>query len=509
MSGRITGSKAGITASAMCGALMAVLDISIVNVATADIRASFGAALDEIAWVSTSYMMANVVVIPMTGWAQRRFGARAYFAASLLLFALASALCGAAWSLPSLMAFRVLQGIGGGAIIPTAQSILLARYPPEEHGLAGALFGLGAITGPLLGPSLGGYLIDVLDWHWIFLVNVPLGVMASALAWRHIGEPDWVRAREPIDARGIALIVVAMASLQYVLEEGNRHDWWEDTGICVASAAAFVALVTFVAHEFETDAPVVDLRIFAERRYACATAINFLVGVAAFSAAWTYAVYCGTVMRYSAAETGRVFLAAGAIQVVLMPIAASLMKRVDGRALVAVGVVATATSLYLHGQVNHLAGFWQLVRPRFVLAIGLAFLYVPLSVVALSALPDARRGGAAGLFNLTRELGGSIGTAWMATSLTRGVVTHGAHLRERVDLWRPEAVIELAGMRAFLGGRVADPVLGAYALMAKRVAQQALVKSFGEAFVAVAAVFALSLPLVLLLRDDAKAAPRT
>src|SRR3954464_2490305 len=201
----------------MCAALMGVLDIPIVNAALSAVSASFGTPLDQIAWVSTGYMMANVVVIPLTGWMQRRFGFRKYFTASLLMFTAASALCGLAWNLPSLVLFRILQGMGGGAIIPTAQAILFARYPKKEHGMAGALFGLAAVTGPLLGPTAGGYLIDWMSWHWIFLINVPVGLIACYMVLRHVEEPNWVRPEEPIDTKGIALLAVGMAALQYVL----------------------------------------------------------------------------------------------------------------------------------------------------------------------------------------------------------------------------------------------------------------------------------------------------
>src|SRR5580704_15791620 len=222
MQGIVKGPKAAITAIVMLAAVMAMIDISIVNVALTDIRASFGTPIDEIGWVSTGYMMANIVVIPMTGWFQRRFGFRAYFSTSVLLFTAASALCGLAWNLPSLVMFRVLQGMGGGAIIPTAQAILFQRYPREQHGMAAALFGLGAITGPLLGPTIGGYLIEWSSWHWIFLVNVPVGIAVAALAWNVLREPGFVSDRRPIDGIGIALLATGMPALQYVLEEGNR-----------------------------------------------------------------------------------------------------------------------------------------------------------------------------------------------------------------------------------------------------------------------------------------------
>ena len=196
MDNQISGSKFGITVVAMMAALMALIDITIVNVALSDIRASFGTPIDQIGWVSTGYMMANIVIIPMTGWFQRRFGYRSYFAASIALFSAASALCGLSWNLASLVAFRAIQGLGGGAIIPTAQGLLFARYPRTEHGTAAALFGLGAITGPLLGPTIGGYLIDRASWHWIFIVNVPFGIAASMLALRFIQEPASCRPRQ-------------------------------------------------------------------------------------------------------------------------------------------------------------------------------------------------------------------------------------------------------------------------------------------------------------------------
>src|SRR5215475_1615630 len=236
----------------MAAALMAMIDISIVNVALSDIRASFGTPIDQIGWVSTGYMMANIVVIPMTGWLQRRFGFRRYFSTSVMIFTIASALCGLAWNLPTLVVFRVLQGMGGGAIIPTAQAILFQRYPRHQHGTAAALFGLGAITGPLLGPTIGGYLIEWSSWHWIFLVNVPIGAVAALLSLRFVEQPNFVPPAgdsAKVDGFGIALLAVGMASLQYVLEEGNRDGWFESKTILVLAALAAISLVTFVVHE--------------------------------------------------------------------------------------------------------------------------------------------------------------------------------------------------------------------------------------------------------------------
>lgn len=496
----ITGSKAGITVAAMAAALMAVLDISIVNVALSDIRASFGTPLDQIAWVSTGYMMANVVVIPMTGWLQRRFGYRRYFTASILIFTAASALCGLAWNLPSLVMFRMLQGLGGGAIIPTAQSILFARYPRKEHGIAGALFGLGAITGPLLGPTVGGYLIDMFSWHWIFLINVPVGLFAAWMAYRNIEEPGWQRPDEPIDTFGIALLAVGMGSLQYVLEEGNRNDWFQSFEIVVLTAVAVVSLVTFVVRQLETTFPVVDLRIFRNTAYSAATGINFLVGVALFSATYLFSLYCGVIVRYSARDIGHVFLVAGLVQIVGMPLVGRFGGRFDGRVLLFFGVLLVALSLWMTTQYTSAIGFWDLTRPRMVLGAGLSLIFIPLSILALSDLDPKQRGNATGLFNLTRELGGSIGTALMGMMVTDRARIHAAHLAEHVTPYDPVTQQQVAQMAATVGAGTTDPTRTAHTLLSLRIQNQAMVRAFTDAFGLVAAVIACSVLLVFLLR---------
>ena len=497
---KLTGSKLGITLAAMSGALMAILDISIVNVALSDIRASFGTPIDQIAWVSTGYMMANIVIIPMTGWFQRRYGFKKYFVTSVVLFTLASALCGLSWNLPSLVLFRVLQGMGGGAIIPTAQSILFARYPREEHGMAGALFGLGAVTGPLLGPTVGGYLIEIASWHWIFLINVPVGIVAGYLALRHLDQPGYTAPREPIDVTGIGLLAVGMATLQYVLEEGNRDDWWESRLICGLALVAGIALLTFIVHELETPHPVVDLRVFRNRSYTASTVINFLIGMTLFSSSYLFSLYCGVVMRYSALDIGKVFLTASFVQIFLMPVIGKLSGRLDPRKLMAVGILVVSFSMWMIGHLTNQASFWDLVRPRMVMAIGLGFLFVPLSMVALSDLPLAQRGNATGLFNLTRELGGSIGTAYMSVALDRSTKLYALHLREHVHAYNPIAMDQIMAMKGRMSAALGDSTIAAYGMLQGRIAVQALIRSFNDGFLTAAVLFFTGMGLLLLLR---------
>ncbi len=496
----ITGSKLGITVAVMCAAMMAVLDISIVNVALNDIRASFGTPIDQIAWVSTGYMMANVVVIPMTGWFQRKFGYRRYFVASILVFGAASVLCGTAWNLPSLVAFRVLQGLGGGAIMPTSQSILFARYPRNEHGTAQALFGLGAVTAPLLGPSLGGYLVDIASWHWIFLINVPIVLTAAVLAWNHIEEPGWAPKSERIDTTGITLLIVGMATLQYVLEEGHRDNWFESRLIVLLSVVALIALVTFVVHELEAEHPVVDFRVFLNRSYAAATGLNFAIGMTLFSATFMFSLYCGAVMHYGALDIGLLFLKGSAIQLVLMPIIGRLLSRVDPRPLVLLGGLIVCYSLVLNARLSNVADEHAMLVTVFVRACGLGFVFAPLNVTALSDIPAQQRGNAAGLFNLTRELGGSIGTAMMSTLLDNNMKEHYTALARNVTLYNDATLSALAQIRQFLGQRVPDAFSAGLGLLSMRISQQALVRAFSQNFSSLALLYGAMLSLIVLLR---------
>ena len=506
---QVTGSKLGITAVVMTAALMAMIDITIVNVALSDIRASFGTPIDQIGWVSTGYMMANIVVIPLTGWLQRRFGYRRYFAASVLLFTGASALCGLAWNLPSLVLFRALQGLGGGAIIPTAQSILFARYPRKEHGMAAALFGLGAITGPLVGPTIGGYLIEWASWHWIFMVNVPVGLLAAFMALRFVEQPGFSppsRAEAKVDVFGIGLLATGMASLQYVLEEGNREGWFESRLITVLAAVAAIALVTFIVHELEAERPVVDLRVFKNVSYSAGTGLNFLTGFALFSGSYMFSLFAGSVIRYSALDIGKVFFVAGTASVVVMPLMGRIAPRVDGRLLLVIGVVVVSASQFVASGLTAAAGFWDLVTPNMIRSFGLGFIFIPVSMVALSDLPAAERGNATGLFNLTRELGGSLGTALMGMLVSDDIKRFGSRLSEHVSLFDAPVQEQLRQIAGSVGALTYQRELVAESVLKLRVTTQAMVLSFENGFRYTALAMALGLVLILLLKKPAPSA---
>lgn len=495
-----------ITIGAMLAGLMAFLDISIVNVGLNDIRASFGAPLDRIVWISTSYAMANVCIIPISGWLLRRFGFRRYYTASILIFTIASILCGMSWDLLSLVCFRVLQGLGGGAIIPTSQSVLFSRYPERQHGMAGALFGLGAITGPLLGPSIGGYLIDISSWHWIFYVNVPFGIVAAYIAWSHIEQPGFAPDRAAIDWFGIVLLVIGMVALQYVLEEGNREGWLESTTIVSLALVAAIALIVFVSHELEVDHPVVNLRVFANRAYTAATGLNFLVGTALFAGSLLFSLFCGTILHYRAIEIGRVFILGNCIQILIFPLVGKLVTKVDPRLLLVMANVGIISSLWYNGHLTPNADTWTLVTPLFMRAVGVSFGFVPLTMLAVSALPPSERPGGTALFNLTRELGASIGTAWMSTALDRSTKQFFSAMTSHVDVFSALAAEQIQVLSRGPGARLHRPAEAALAVIGQRIRGQALVRAFNHDFMLLAAAFLAASWLVLFMRAPVRAA---
>jgi DHA2 family multidrug resistance protein len=496
----LRGNKALITVGAMIAGLMAFLDISIVNVALNDIRANFGTPLDRIAWVSTSYAMANITIIPLSGWLLKRFGFRRYYATSILLFTAASLLCGLAWNLESLVVFRVLQGLGGGAIIPTSQSVLFSRYPDRQHGMAGALFGLGAITGPLLGPTIGGYLVDAASWHWIFFVNVPLGLLAALIAWTQIEQPGFVSDRAPVDRAGIGLLAVGMVSLQYVLEEGNRDDWFESKTITFLAVVAAISLIGFVSHELETAHPVVELRVFQNRGYAAATTLNFLIGTAVFAGSLLLSLYCGTIMRYRALDIGRVFLLGSWIQLLIFPLAGRLVMKIDPRLLLVVANTGIFTSLWLNGHLTADASMPAIVHPLFIRAIGTGFGFVPLTLLGVASLPPSQRPGGTALFNLTRELGASIGAASMSTLLDRESKRAFNAITSHVDGYGTVLAEQASALKLGPGSRVFDPEAGVLAVLRQRIAGQALLSAFNHCFLLLAFAFLAASWLILFMR---------
>jgi DHA2 family multidrug resistance protein len=471
-----------------------------VNVALPSIRASIGASLQDTSWITTGYIVSNIIIIPMTGFFQRRFGYRNYFAGSLILFTLASLLCATAWSLPSIVLFRALQGLGGGALIPTASSVMLDRFPKAERGMAMAMFGLGAMTGPLLGPSVGGWLTDQFSWHMIFLINIPIGCVELVLMMSILREDRSKVERVPVDGWGIAWLIGWLSTMQYVLEEGNTEGWFESNEICIFSFISLTFFFLFIERELTTPYPVVQLRFFANRQYLMGTLVNVGVGLALFGSIYVFSLFCGVMMGYTAGQTGALIFKAALLQGFTMPLIGRFGSKIDARYLVGFGVLMLIASLAQNAMLTGQEDSWQLVVPQLTRALGMGAIIIPVSTLALDGISADDVGDATGVFSLTRELGGSVGTAGLAMLITRQTAYHQSRIAESLSTVSVEAQGRLMMMQQMLSARLGDPLRGhdlALGMMNGTVARQALLLAFDDAF-AVSTVIACGMFLVVL-----------
>ncbi len=483
--GRLVGPKWPIALVSSLAALIAVLDVSVVNVALPSIRASIGASLQDTSWITTGYIVSNIIIIPMTGFFQRRFGYRSYFAGSLLLFTAASLLCATAWSLPSIVLFRCLQGLGGGALIPTASSVMLDRFPRAERGMAMAMFGLGAMTGPLLGPSVGGWLTDQFSWHMIFLINIPFGAVELFLMLSILREDRSQVERVPVDAWGIAWLIGWLATMQYVLEEGNTQDWFASKEISVLAFISLTFFFLFVERELTTPYPVVQLKFFRDRQYLTGTLVNMGVGVALFGSIYVFSLFCGVLMGYTAGQTGALIFKAALLQGFTMPLIGRFGSKLDARVLVGFGVVMLILSLAQNSMLTGQEDSWQLVVPQLTRALGMGAIIIPVSTLAIDGVAARDVGDAMGVFSLTRELGGSLGTAGLATLITRQTAYHQQRLSEAISTVSVAGQARLAMTQQMFTSRLGDPLRAhglAEQFMGGMVARQSLLLAFDDAF---------------------------
>ena len=483
--GRVVGPKWVIAFVAMLGAFIAVLDVSIVNVALPSIRASIGATLQDTSWIATGYMVANVIVIPMTGFFQRRFGFRNYFAASVVVFTAASLLCSFSWNLPSIVFFRVLQGMGGGALIPTASAIMFDRFPKAERTMAMAIFGVGAMFGPLIGPSLGGWLTDTFSWHLIFLINIPIGIIEFFAALAIIKEDRTGIGESRVDFGGIALLAGWLGTMQYVLEEGNNEGWFDDPHITVMAMVSALCFYMFIRHELAHPDPVVRLYLFRDRQYAKGTLVGMGLGLSLFSGIYLFSLFCGVILNFSATQTGNIILFAALFQLLLMPLVGRFGGNFDPRKMAAFGLFMQAAALFWQSHLSGTEGTWDMYLPQLMRVIGMPFVFIPINTLALDRIAPRDIGDATGLFSLTRELGGSIGTAVLSTVISRSTATHRWDLMADVTPFSPAAAARYEGAKLRMTALLGDADHGAQAALASlngTVMKQALILAFNDAF---------------------------
>jgi DHA2 family multidrug resistance protein len=486
------GSQIWICIATMFAAFLALLDITIVNICLPQIQATFAAELDELGWVTTAYMIANVIVMPLTGFGSARFGYRRYFAGACIVFAIGTALCASATTFQGFVVARALQGLGGGALIPLSQAILFDRFPRSKMGLAGALFGIAALAGPMIGPSLGASLLEYVEWPWLFRLGVPIALAAGALVYVHLEEPAPRGRNESFDLYGFALLTLGLASLQFVLEEGNRRDWWGSQLIVSLTITAAICLTALGVHSVRSGGlAVVDLRVFANLRFTMASTMNLMLGIAMISGSFFNALFFSSVLDYSPLAIGSVLFWANAVDFAVIPLSSLLIKRIDGRWVLGAGVVVLAWSFWLNSGLRLDAGFHQVVMPALVRSIGSSIMLVPLTIAAFTELDSRRRTGAVGLFNVLRELGASVGIAGSAHLLTSRAKDHAVATVEQLAP-RDVAAFGRADV-AFLFGWLE---------------KHAAVDAYADLYLAFAAVVLVTLPCVIVLstpRDNATA----
>jgi len=504
-----------VTISVSFGTLMGTIDSSIVNVALPQIRGAVGATIQEITWITTGFVIATVVVMPLTAFLGRLFGQKRVYMASLALFLAGSALCGTAGSLESLVLYRALQGFGAGALQPTEQAILRQTFPPKEQGMAMALFAMAVMVGPAIGPTLGGYIVDHYHWSWIFFINLPVGALGLFMVWRFVDEPEDIRAanraaaqaqKRNVDWAGIAFLTIGLAMLQYVLEEGQRNDWFDSPLITGCTALALAALVAFVWRELTAPAPAVDVRLFADRTFASGTLIGSVMFAMLMASMFLLPLFMQELLGFTATQSGIALMPRVIVMMVATPIVGRIYNRVSPRLLVAIGVCLVSLGSFNLSHVTLQSTQTSIMQAILVQGVGFSFLFVPLTTSALSHVPRTKLTDATGLNSLLRQIGGSMGLAIFATLLSRYQV-HARHaLSAHVTPESPAVMERLAQLQAGLAARGGlDPVSAKAAALAAlngQVAQQAATLAFEKTFLVTGILFMCVLPLLLFLRAN-------
>ena len=490
-----------IAGTVMIGNIMAVLDSSIVNVSLPDMAGNLGATIEEITWVITGYILANVLIMPIVGMLSSRYGRKRIYLVAIAGFTGASMACGVSTSLGTLVAWRVLQGLAGGVLITVPQAILRESFPYEEQGVAMGVYGMGVVLAPAIGPTLGGWLTDSYSWPWVFFINVPIGLLNIFMVQRVIEDPPYLeRTKTRIDFPGLGFMVVGLGAFQLMLEEGERDDWFQSTFIVRLAVLAAVGMALFLWRELTTDRPAVDLRILRDPTFGAATFLGGMMGAGLSGTLFVLPLFLERLLGMPAMDAGLALMPRSLAMLVLMPVAGRLYNRMGARSMVVVGLVSLIIGHWQLAQLTTQTGIWDLVLPQIWTGAGFAFLFAALSTAALSHIAKSRMTAATGLYNVVRQVMGSIGIAIAATMLTRGEQRYYAVLAEDTGSrlaaqWLSSVSHAMQGT----GATLYEARQRALALLGFRVSQQAAVLSYNHIFLVVASVFVIVSPLVLLL----------
>jgi DHA2 family multidrug resistance protein len=500
-----------VAVSVMLATFMVVLDSSIANVALPHIAGSLSASTDESTWVLTSYLVSNGIMLPASGWIARRIGRKRLLMLSILAFTGASMLCGMALDMPMLIFARILQGAGGGGMQPLAQSILLESFPPEKHGKAMAAYGVGIVVAPVIGPTLGGFITDSYSWRWIFYINLPVGLLALFMANLYIEDPPYLKQarRVAIDAMGFGLMAVWLGSLQLVLDKGQEADWFEATWICWLTALSVAMFLGFVARELLCRDPIVQLHALLDRNFRTGTLITGLFGVLLYGVTAFLPLFLQTLLGYSAMDSGLAVSPRGLGSMVAMVVVGALINRFDSRALLAVGLAIFGVSTLMLSRINLGISMSAVVWPNFLNGFGGGFVFVPLTTLAMGRLRKQEMGNAAGIYNLVRNIGGSIGIAALTANQVRGAQIHQSYMGANLNPSNPVAMNAIQGLAARFQTGGANAVLAhreAMGAMYGNLQQQAAVLAYADNFRLLGYLALGCIPLVLMMARPRQAA---
>jgi DHA2 family multidrug resistance protein len=493
-----------IAFSVMPATFMEVLDTSVANVALPHIAGSLSATPEEATWVLTSYLVSNAIILPTAAWLGAIFGRKRLLLTCIVLFTLASALCGAAPSLGLLVLARVLQGVGGGALQPIAQAVLLESFPPARRGVAMATYGMGVVVAPILGPTLGGWITENYTWRWIFYLNLPVGLVAILMAEAFIEDPPYIRRSGwgRIDYFGFGLMAIGLATLQVLLDRGQEDDWFSAVWVRWFAVISVLSLIAFIIRELRAEHPIVDLRILRNRNFAVGTLLITVLGMVLYSMVAMLPLFLQILMGYSALLSGLAITPRGLGALFMNIIAGRLIGVLDGRLLIAVGFALVAGSGFVFSHMNLQIAMSNVVWVNVLNGIGTAMIFVSLATMTMGTLRNEQMGNATGIFNLMRNIGGSIGIAGMATFLDRWAQLHQAilvsHLTPYDPAYRHWLNTAQAGLKTQVGGVAARPK--ALGLLYNVLGQQARLLAYMDNFRVISYLSLLAVPLVLFFK---------
>ncbi|HEV7229929.1 MAG TPA: DHA2 family efflux MFS transporter permease subunit [Bacteroidia bacterium] len=498
-----------IVITVVIASLLEMIDTTVVNVSLTDIMGNLGATLEDVAWVITAYAVANVIILPMTGWLSSKFGRRNYFVFSILLFTVASFFCGNAHSIWELVVFRFIQGIGGGALLSTSQSILFETFKPEERGMATAIFGLGVVIGPTFGPTIGGFITDHYSWPWIFYVNLPLGILAAMLSLTFIKESVDRKVIDRVDWWGIGLLIVGIGALQIVLERGETEDWFDTTYIVILSVVSVFALLIFVWRELSIDYPVVDFRIMKDKSFSFGLVFSFILGFGLFASVFVFPIFCQNLLGFTAQQTGELMIPSGLVTIIVMPLVGNLLKKnfpPQVMAVVGFAIFFLFTQMLSHSTL--VSGESDFFLPLLMRGIGMGCLFVPLTAMGLSGLKGKDMAQGVGLNNMIRQLGGSFGVALMTTFIHNRMALHRVNLISHINVYETATQDRLNILSQGFLSRGSTPAAAgqmANAAMEGTVIRQSMLMSYMDCFWIIGIFFLFCIPLILFQKKSKNA----